>query len=367
MKIFQFITFITIALSIYFGMHYYAYSRIADAFALPLKARYWLRFAFLLAALSFVISEILTHNNISGLAKLPIYAGMIWLGIITISTAVFFTADIVWLFHKTPAFRQSVILWAIFFTAVLSLYSLLNGIRSPIVKNLQVSIKNLPKDLAGFRIVQLSDLHINALTNTKKLESLVKKVNGLNPDIIVITGDLIDADFCKLDHFCETLKRLSSKYGTYAVTGNHEFYSGIPLFEKIAKLSDITLLRNSHVKIGCAIELAGIDDQSAHHGHGDDLAAALKGIDTELPVILLSHQPDIFDRARKAGVGLQLSGHTHAGQIPPMDLLVNIFFKYPYGLYKKGESYIYTSCGTYYWGPPMRLFTKPEIVLVTLD
>ena len=141
------------------------------------------------------------------------------------------------------------------------------------------------------------------------------------------------------------------------------------MFIEIAKNSNITVLRNEKITIADAFELAGIDDKTGRRFSevGSDLNSALKNVDFTKPVILLSHQPDIFDEAAKLGVDLQLSGHTHAGQIPPMDLIVMLAFKYPYGLYRKNGSYLYTTSGTGIWGPPMRLFSRCEIVKIVLE
>ena len=172
-----------------------------------------------------------------------------------------------------------------------------------------------------------------------------------------------------MNHFCDTLKKLKSRHGVFAVTGNHEFYAGINMFMDVAKNSNITVLRNEKITIADSIELAGIDDKAGTRFSevGSDLKLALKNIDFTKPVILLSHRPDIFNEAEKSGVDLQLSGHLHAGQIPPMDLIVMLAFKYPYGLYRKNGSYLYTTSGTGIWGPPMRLFSRCEIVKIVLE
>jgi uncharacterized protein len=214
----------------------------------------------------------------------------------------------------------------------------------------------------------LSDLHLDFLKSDKWLKDIINKTNNINPDLIVITGDLIDNDLSKIQQFCESLKKLKSKYGVYAVTGNHEFYVGINEFIKVAQHSNIKVLRNEKETISDSIELIGIDDNTGKRFSeiGSDLKTALKNCDLKKPIILLSHQPDIFSEAVKNGVDLQLSGHTHAGQIPPMDLIVKFYFKYPYGLYHRNLSYLYTTSGTGIWGPPMRLFSRSEIVKIIL-
>ena len=226
----------------------------------------------------------------------------------------------------------------------------------------------LPEKFSGFTIVQLSDIHLNLLRSEKWLSQIVDKTNNLKPDIIVITGDLIDSELGEVKRFSSILKNLKSKYGVYAVAGNHEFYARYEKFLALAKESNIIILKNEKVTVAGAIELAGIDDETGKRfsQSGSNLEKVLKDCDFRKPVILLSHQPDVFDEAVKFGVDLQLSGHTHAGQIPPMDLIVQFYFKYPYGLYRKNSSYIYTTSGTGTWGPPMRLFTRDEIVKIIL-
>jgi len=240
-----------------------------------------------------------------------------------------------------------------------------------VLKEIRIPLAKLPPELDGFTLVQLSDLHIDLSKSSSWLDNLVARTNRLNPDLIVITGDLIDTDICRLDGICAILRKLKARYGVYAVTGNHEFYAGIPLFLKTAAAAHLTVLRNAGVSIAGAIELAGIDDaheaeRFEHISPQESLAAAFSRIDFRKPLILLSHQPDVFDLARGMGADLQLSGHTHAGQIPPMDLLVRILFEYPFGRYQRGAAFLYTTCGTGFWGPPMRLFSKSEIVKVVL-
>ena len=223
-------------------------------------------------------------------------------------------------------------------------------------------------ELTGFSIAHLSDLHLDGLKTLKWFQSIIMRVNNLNPDLIVITGDLIDSACDGLEKFCEPLRQLKAPYGVFAITGNHEYYVGINRFLEFAEKSNIIVLRNSSRTIANAIELIGIDDDTGKRFSlaGSDLKKAIANCDSSKPLILLSHQPKYFTEVSAMGIDIQLSGHTHAGQIPPMDLIVSLLYEYPYGLYRNDSSYIYTSCGTGTWGPPMRLFSRSEIVKIIL-
>jgi hypothetical protein len=287
----------------------------------------------------------------------------------SISITVFFLNDILRYFFTSPVFKFYSTMSAIAVILVLSAYSVVNGLSYPVIKEIKLKTTKLPANISNFTIVQLSDIHINLAKPKKDFEHMVSDVNSLNPDLIVITGDMIDADLTKANHYSDILSKFKSKYGVYACTGNHEFYAGVELFESIAEKSNIIVLRNRNVNIGDIIELAGVDDKAGRGfgEQGDNLTLALANIDHTKPVVLMSHQPDLFKKAQGMGVDLQLSGHTHAGQIPPLDLIEQFIFKFPNGLYKRGESYIYTTVGTGYWGPPMRLFSRSEIVKIVLE
>jgi len=356
----------------YLALNYYVYSRIAGGLNLSSSASKILLSAFLLAALSFIPAEILARHSGADWIRPALYISSVWLGVIAIAFSVFVIVDVFRIFIRIKKFRYYATVSALVLIGLTSGYSWYNQTGKPVIKAIRIPVAKLPPRLSGFTIVQLSDLHLDLSKSGRWLKNLVVQTLALHPDVIVITGDLIDTDICRLDGFCEILRGLKATYGVYAVTGNHEFYAGIPLFMKIAANLNIEVLRNTNVLIAGAIELAGIDD--AHEAERfenispqETLESAFKKIDFNKPVILLSHQPDVFDLARDMGANLQLSGHTHAGQLPPMDLLVQILYEYPFGLYQRGTSYLYTTCGSAYWGPPMRLFTTPEIVKVILE
>jgi uncharacterized protein len=364
MSISYLIIFISIALSIYFGMHYYVYIRIAKGLEISDKIGLYLKILMALAGLSFFLGEI-TRRYLN--FEPVLHIGVLWLGIIAISFSIFLLKDILGIVLPLKSMQATI--GTLVLICLVVGYSIFNVARGPCIKELTIPLRKLPPELSEFTIIQLSDLHLESKNSDKWLSSVVDRTNAFNPDLIVITGDLLDENICQINKLCDIMKRLKSKNGIVAVTGNHEYYAGIHNFLEVVKELNIILLRNSKTIIaGNSIELIGVDDpQGRRFGEkGPDLGSALKNVDFAKPVILLSHYPDLFDQATKSGVDLQLSGHTHAGQIPPMDLIVQFYFKYPFGLYHKGSSYLYTTSGTGLWGPPMRLFSRSEIVKITL-
>jgi uncharacterized protein len=235
-----------------------------------------------------------------------------------------------------------------------------------------VPLRRLPKALSGFRIVQVSDLHIGPTLGGEWLAGVVDGVNAADPDIVVITGDLVDGSVADLRADVAALGRLRAKHGVYFVTGNHEYYSGVDAWLAELRRLGVRPLRNERVSIGegeDSFDLAGVDDWSAHRfggDHGADLARALAGRDERRELVLLAHQPKQIDEAEKHGVGLQLSGHTHGGQIFPWGFFVRLDQPYVAGLSRQGDTHIYVSRGTGFWGPPMRVGAPPEISVIEL-
>jgi predicted MPP superfamily phosphohydrolase len=237
------------------------------------------------------------------------------------------------------------------------------------VKRVRVAIDRLTRAASGTRIVQLTDVHVGPTIGKGFIEDIVARVNTLRPDVVAITGDLVDGSVGELAEHVAPLAKLEAKHGVYFVTGNHEYYSGAD--EWIAHLATlgVRVLRNERVRIGGGegFDLAGIDDHSAQgRGHGSDLAKALDGREPDRACVLLAHQPRGIDLADKLGVDLQLSGHTHGGQIFPWNLAVRLQQPFVAGLHKLARAQIYVSQGTGYWGPPMRVGTAAEITEIEL-
>ncbi len=255
-------------------------------------------------------------------------------------------------------------------TAIAGLFA---GLRTPAVRRVEIPLEGWPDALDGLRVVQLSDLHIGPTLGRRFAERVVARTNALQPDLVVVTGDLVDGTVPELAAEVEPLSDLRARLGVYAVTGNHDYYSGPgPWLEEFERLG-LTVLGNRRVALGdgdARFELAGVHDRQGRGfgaGHGEDLEQALEGHDPATPTVLLAHQPPIFDRAAARGVDLQLSGHTHGGQILPFAILTrSLYSRYVAGLYRKDRSALYVHRGTGFWGPPIRVLVPSEITELTL-
>jgi hypothetical protein len=241
--------------------------------------------------------------------------------------------------------------------------------RRPRLRSVDVPIDKLPEEFDGYRLVQWSDVHISATIQHRFVRSLVNRTNALNPDAVVITGDLIDGHLEHHRRDVASLAEIDARDGVFYVTGNHEYYwqpsAWIPHLESLG----LTFLKNEHrvVERGTArLAIAGVTDPAGRDDHKPDLAAALRGVPREAVKVLLAHRPQAARDAATHGVALQLSGHTHGGQYFPFSLLIRFFQPIVAGLHKVGETWLYVSRGTGYWGPPSRLFVGAEITVVTL-
>lgn len=241
------------------------------------------------------------------------------------------------------------------------------GFKEPIVNEVHVKIKNLQSSL---NIVQITDVHIGKFLKKDFMQLIVDKINKLDADVVVVTGDLVDLKANEIGDGLDPLKEVKSKYGVYFVPGNHEYYHGVDAILEFLEGLHVKVLGNTSSKVG-QINLAGVYDIAAprlNHPLVPNLDEALQNVDRSLPTVLLSHQPKFIEDVRdEHGVDLMLSGHTHGGQIFPFGLLVRLVQPYLYGLYEHTkQTQIYVSSGVGFWGPPIRFLAPSEIVLLKL-
>lgn len=246
------------------------------------------------------------------------------------------------------------------------------ALREPRLERRELRLPRWPVGLDGFRIVQISDVHIGPILDRRFASALVERSNALRPDLVAITGDLVDGQVRLVGEEVEPFAHLRAAHGVFFVTGNHDHYSGADDWVQRVERLGIRPLRNERVTIaraGEAFDLAGVEDHHAHLVSGtqrEDLPTALAGRDVRRPVVLLAHDPLTFRTAANLGVDLQLSGHTHGGQIWPFRYLVRLSTPYVVGHYRANGSQLYVSRGTGFWGPAMRLFKPGEITEIVI-
>ena len=384
----QLAAFLLIVGGVVFGIHYYLWARYVRDPGLPAPWRLIATVALVALAVfelgALPLSRLLPVSMVKGVS----YAAFTWMGFSFLLLMFAAAGDVVRLVLagaslalRGEAIDQSRRLFlaravagtAGAASAALGAVALRNGLGEVEVKSVNVRLARLPRQLDGLTIAQLTDVHVGPTIGRAFIERIVAQTNALKPDLVALTGDLVDGSVESLRHLVEPLAGLKSRYGTFFVTGNHEYYSGADEWMEELRRLGIRVLHNERVTLGDAagpgrFELAGVDDWTAHgNGHGPDLAKALAGRDPERELVLLAHQPKQIAQAAAAGVGLQLSGHTHGGQIAPFGALVALTQPFLSGLHRQGDAQIYVSQGTGYWGPPMRLGHPAEISKIVLS
>ncbi len=380
---------IVIFLSVIFGLtlatHYYLWARLIRDPMWPSPWRQVATVALVLLAFS-IPASMMAWRTLPRSVAVPVsWVGYVWMGSMFLLLLLLWSGELArwgWVKYagltavdggRRQFLAQALAGGAGLLGFALSGYGVWSATRPVEVKRVAIRLKKLPESLRGLRLVQLTDMHVGLTIGRDFVLDVVRKVNDLEPDIVAITGDLIDGSVDELGHSVAPLGEIRAGLGTYFVTGNHEYYSGADSWLGFLESLGIRALRNEHVEVGKnggAIHVAGVDDWTAHqfgNGHGADVARAMHGRDAEKPVVLLAHQPVQFEEARAHGVDLQISGHTHGGQIFPFGFLTRLVQPFLSGLHRRGDSQIYVSSGTGYWGPPMRIAAPAEITLIELE
>jgi predicted MPP superfamily phosphohydrolase len=343
------------ALTLYVAAHLYIWWRLA----LPLPSPWWqTATAFMLVAIVAVPAMMRVGRRLPRERARPwVLYGSLWFGF---ALYLFLGAAVSHVAVALGADPQRAAVWAGIAAIAVVLAGMINVARGALVRRVTVPLAGLPVE--KYTIVQLTDVHIGPIIGREFAEEMVQRVNALKPDAIVITGDLVDGRLHELRPHIEPLRQLRARDGVYAVTGNHEYYWNAEAWLEHIRSLGIRVLRNEHVTLSEAVVIAGVDDST----QTEDVPRAVADRPPVLPLVLLAHHPRTVTRARAANVDLQLSGHTHGGQLLPLGWLARLFDPKVAGLARFGDTWLYVSQGTGFWGAPVRVGTTCEISAITL-
>jgi uncharacterized protein len=380
MKIFQFIIFFSIALSIYFSVNFYIYTRGLQCFPLHTNIRLFYKIIFLILSSSFIIGRILEKIWLSKLSSLFVWVGSFWLGAMVYFFLAVILIDIIRLinfgfpfFSKLNSDYEQLkqitltVISGIVLCVVLLGY--LNALK-PRIQKLELTIPK-KSSLQELNIVAASDFHLGTIVCRDRFFKIVEKINNLNPDVVLLMGDIVDEDIAPVikQNLGQALKRFNSKYGIYAVTGNHEYIGGVKAATQYLQNNNITVLSDTAIHIEKSIYIIGREDRSINQFIGKKrktLSEVMNTVNKNYPIILMDHQPIALHEAMNNGIDLQLSGHTHHGQLFPFNYITEAIFEKSWGYLKKENTHYYISSGVGTWGPPIRTGNHPEIVNIRL-
>jgi predicted MPP superfamily phosphohydrolase len=371
------IIFFAIILALYGSINYYIFIRGWQALsAHPTLRIYYLVF-FVFAALAYLLAKLLADYMPSLMYDIFLWVGSFWFAFMAYFLLAVIDIDIFRLvchiFNLSPAFiyknyemaKQVTMLVVIIVVSVVVLLGYLNT-RNIVVNTTNTTLPKGAGKLDELNVVMVSDIHISPVNDGKLLTAIVDKINSLNPDIVLFAGDIVDdkANILKERNIGSEFGNLKSKYGTYAITGNHEFIIGADDCVSYIKEFGINVLRDSSILIDDSFYIIGREDRSKNtfNSKRKDLPELMKSVQKNYSTILLDHTPFNLEEAEQNGISLQFSGHTHHGQIFFGNLITQLVYELSWGYLKKGNTQYYVSCGVGTWGPPVRSGSQTEIV-----
>jgi predicted MPP superfamily phosphohydrolase len=374
--------FFIIFFAVYSAVNFYIFIRGWQAIShIPILKPFNI-IIFLLSALAYIIAKIFN-------SKLPalIYDILLWPGSFWFAFMLYFFLFIVlidfsrllnYLFSIYPSFITSnfqttklvTFISVILISSIIIIAGYLNT-RNIKINHVEIEIPRKASKLGELNVVLVADFHLNPVNDGNLLDKIVRKINELNADIVLIPGDIVDdrVEILKRKNIGKELSEIKSKYGVYVSNGNHEFINGVEGADKYLREFNLNVLRDSAVLIENSFYILGREDRSKPsftNKRRKSLGEILKEVDRSFPVIVIDHTPSGFSETVDAGIELQLSGHTHHGQIFPLNLITNMIYEVSWGYLKKGKTQFYVTCGVGTWGAPVRLGSDSEIVKLTI-
>jgi hypothetical protein len=378
MKTINFLIFFSIVFAIYGLLNYYIFIRGWQAIPRDSTLRTYYLVLFLFVALTFFAGRILESRLPVFVSDILIWIGSFWWGAILYFFLIVVALDLIRLInHFLPiyppaiannyAFAKQVIALS---SVIIVLIAMMGGYfnaRKVRIKTITLTIPKQAGNMKTLNVVSASDIHLGTIIGRDMLDQIVGKINALNPDIVLLPGDIIDEDPKPVirQNIGEALRQIKAPLGVYAITGNHEYYGGVESTCKYLEAHGITMLRDTTAKIADSFYLIGRDDREKSRITGQKrrpLPELVADIDKSMPLILMDHQPVGLNQASENGIDLQISGHTHYGQLWPLGYITDLIYEVSWGYKQIGQTHFYISSGAGTWGPPIRLGNTPEIV-----
>jgi predicted MPP superfamily phosphohydrolase len=365
---------------LYGGLHLFYFLRIRAAFAPGVAVQGIIVALLVLGLTAPLIIRVLERLGVEALARLMSWGGYLWMAVIFLFFSVSLLLDI----YRILAYSAGLVLHTdvisflptarTLFLIPLAAALIIGGYgffeaRQIRQEYIEISSPKIPKDTGKIRVVQISDVHVGVLVREKRLAAILQKVRDAHPDLLVSTGDLVDGQLNSMAEALAQFRDIRPRYGKFAVTGNHEFYAGIDDAVDFINRSGFILLRGEVATVAGSIDLAGVDDPTTRRlgprGGLSDREVLSLGVGNRF-TILLKHQP-VVETDAPGAFDLQLSGHTHKGQIFPFSLITSRFFPFHSGNFHLAKgALLHVSRGTGTWGPPIRFLSPPEITVIDL-
>ena len=382
MRVSPFLIFFSIVLTIYGFLNYYIFRHAIHAFPSPSKYTGLFTTLFVFVVLSYPVGRILERVWQSWLSDLFTWVGAFWLAAMLYFFLIVLVVDIIsligWMIPSLPSFliHPTAELKAIYLYSVIGIVGLvliighINAL-NPRIRTIDIDTDKKAVGMKEVTIVMASDIHLGTIIGPRRVSKLVNTINSLKPDIVLLAGDVVDEDLKPVirQNLGESLRKISAPLGVYGIMGNHEYIGGAEAAAKYLSEHGITMLRDKVVNIKGMFYLAGREDRSSNSFAGKKrltLDSLLSGLDRSRPIVLMDHQPFKLEEAEKQQVTLQLSGHTHNGQLWPLNYIIDAIYELGMGYKKIGNTHFYVSPGYGSWGPPVRTGHRPEIALIKL-
>lgn len=370
--------FFTIFFTVYTALNYYVFVRGWQALSSYAYLRPYYVIIFILVAYGYVFSKLLYKFLPPIVYDIWLGIGAIWFAFLVYFILTLLLIDIIRLFDSWFQFLPSFVksnyeltkkITVVIVIALVGLIVFLGNLnkRDVIIQTLELELPKGDGKLTELNIVAASDIHLSPIDGERLLTRIIDKMNSLNPDIILLAGDIVDdkAEILDARNIGESFRRLNPRYGIYTINGNHEFINEVNASVRYAEHLGMKVLRDEYVLIDSSFYIVGREDTTMYQFtgmHRKTLKQIVESINTDHPRILLDHTPYKLEEARENNIALQFSGHTHHGQIWSANIITSLIYELSWGYKKKGNTHYYVTSGAGTWGPPVRTGSKSEIV-----